>query len=38
MGKQETEELFKIFITDIKTAVGQAHGPEWSRRAEKKQK
>ncbi len=35
---QETEELIKIFVTSIKTAVRQAHGPERSRRAEKKQK
>jgi len=34
---QETEELIKIFVTSIKTAVRQAHGPERSRRAEKKQ-
>jgi hypothetical protein len=33
---QETEELIKIFVTSIKTAVRQAHGPERSRRAEKK--
>jgi hypothetical protein len=32
----ETEELIKIFVTSIKTAVRQAHGPERSRRAEKK--
>jgi hypothetical protein len=48
MGKdEETEELIKIFVTSIKTAVRpprqardfqQAHGPERSRRAEKKQK
>jgi hypothetical protein len=43
MGKdEETEELIKIFVTSIKTAVRQAvrqaHGPEQSRRAEKKQK
>jgi hypothetical protein len=45
--KKETEELIKIFVTRIKTAVRpprqardfqQAHGPERSRRAEKKQK
>jgi len=36
--KKETEELIKIFVTSIKTAVRQAHGPERSRRAEKKQK
>ena len=35
---EETEELIKIFFTSIKTAVRQAHGPERSRRAEKKQK
>ena len=35
---KETEELIKIFVTSIKTAVRQAHGPERSRRAEKKQK
>ena len=35
---EETEELIKIFVTSIKTAVRQAHGPERSRRAEKKQK
>ena len=35
---QETEELIRIFVTSIKTAVRQAHGPERSRRAEKKQK
>jgi hypothetical protein len=34
----ETEELIKIFVTSIKTAVRQAHGPERSRRAEKKMK
>ena len=34
----ETEELIKIFVTSIKTAVRQAHGPERSRRAGKKQK
>ena len=34
----ETEELIKIFVTSIKTAVRQAHGPERSRRAEKKRK
>ena len=33
---QETEELINIFVTSIKTAVRQAHGPERSRRAEKK--
>jgi hypothetical protein len=39
MGKyEETEELIKIFVMSIKTAVRQAHGPERSRRAEKKQK
>ncbi len=32
---QETEELIEIFVTSIKTAVRQAHGPERSRRAEK---
>jgi four helix bundle protein len=36
--QQETEELIKIFVTSIKTAVRQAHGPERSRRAKKKQK
>ena len=35
---EETEELIKIFVTSIKTVVRQAHGPERSRRAEKKQK
>ena len=35
---QETEELIRIFVTSIKTAVRQVHGPERSRRAEKKQK
>ena len=35
---EEAEELIKIFVTSIKTAVRQAHGPERSRRAEKKQK
>ena len=35
---EETEELIKIFVTSIKTAVRQAHGLEQSRRAEKKQK
>ena len=39
IGKfEETEELIKIFVTSIKTAVRQAHGPERSRRAENKQK
>jgi hypothetical protein len=33
---EETEELIKIFVTSIKTAGRQAHGPERSRRAEKK--
>ena len=37
---EEPEELTKIFVTSIKTvvrqAVRQAHGPEQSRRAEKK--
>ncbi len=33
---EEPEELIKIFVTSIKTAVRQAHGPERSRRAEKK--
>jgi len=33
---QETEELIKVFVTGIKTAVRQAHGPERSRRAEKR--
>jgi hypothetical protein len=37
MGKdKETEELIKIFVTSLKTAVRQAHGPDRSRRAEKK--
>jgi hypothetical protein len=36
MEKDETEELIKIFVASIKTAVRQAHGPERSRRAEKK--
>ncbi len=36
-GKDEAEELIKIFVRSIKTAVRQAHGPERSRRAEKKQ-
>ncbi len=35
---EEIEELIKIFVTSIKTAVRQAHGPERSRRAEKKKK
>ncbi len=35
---QETEELIKIFVTSIKMTVRQAHGPERSRRAEKKNK
>ena len=35
---EETEEFIKIFVPSIKTAVRQAHGPERSRRAEKKQK
>ena len=35
---EETEELIEIFVTSIKTAVRQAHGPERSRRADKKQK
>ncbi len=35
---EETEELIRIFVTSIKTAVRQAHGPERSRRAEKKKK
>ncbi len=35
---EETEELIKIFVTSIKTAGRQAHGPKLSRRAEKKQK
>jgi hypothetical protein len=35
---EETEELTQIFVTSIETAVRQAHGPERSRRAEKKQK
>ena len=33
---EETEELIKIFVTSINTAVRQAHGPERSRSAEKK--
>ncbi len=32
------QSLIKIFVTSIKTAVRQAHGPERSRRAEKRQK
>jgi four helix bundle protein len=35
---QETEELIKIFVTSIRTAVRKAHVPERSRRAENKQK
>jgi len=35
---EETKELIENFITIITTAVRQAHGPERSRRAEKKQK
>jgi hypothetical protein len=35
---EETEELIKIFVKNIKTAVRQAQGLERSRRAEKKQK
>jgi hypothetical protein len=35
---EETDELIKIFVTSIKTAVRQAHGPERSRRAQKKKK
>ncbi len=35
---EETTELIKIFVTSINTAVRQAHGPEQSRRAVKKQK
>ena len=39
MGKdEETEEIIKIFVASIKTAVRQAHGPERSRRAKKRQK
>ncbi len=34
----KTEELIKIFVTSINTAVRQAHGPEQSRRAVKKHK
>jgi len=34
MGKEETEELIKIFVASIKTPSG----PERSRRAEKKKK
>ncbi|MBW2200412.1 MAG: hypothetical protein JRF71_06190 [Deltaproteobacteria bacterium] len=30
---EETEELIKIFVTSIRTAVRQAQGPERSRRA-----
>jgi len=35
---QETKKLIKIFVMSIKRAVRQAHGPERSRRAEKKNK
>ena len=35
---EETKELIKIFVTSIKTAIRQTHGPERSRRAEKKKK
>jgi hypothetical protein len=35
---EETEGLINIFVTSIKMAVRQAHDPERSRRAEKKQK
>ncbi len=35
---EETEELIKIFVTSINTAVRQAHGPEQSRRAVKTHK
>ncbi len=35
---EETEELIKIFVTSINTAVRQAHGPEQSRRAVKQHK
>jgi len=35
---KETQELIKILVTNIKTAVQQAQGPERSRRAEKRQK
>jgi hypothetical protein len=35
---EETEELIKIFVISIKTAVRQAHGPARSRRAEKNRK
>ncbi len=39
MGKdEETDELIKIFVTSIKTAVRQAHGPERSRKALKRNK
>jgi hypothetical protein len=38
-GKDEEKEaLVKNFATSVKTAVRQTHGPERSRRAEKKQK
>jgi hypothetical protein len=38
-GKDEkTEEFIKILVASIKTAFRQAHGPERSRRAEKKGK
>ena len=35
---EQTEELIKTFVANIKTAVRQAHNPERSRRAEKRQK
>jgi hypothetical protein len=37
-NRLKTEELIKIFIASIKTAVRQPHGPEWGRRAGKKKK
>jgi len=33
----ENRRIYKDFLTSIKTAVRQAHGPERSRRAEKNQ-
>ena len=35
---EEANRNSSISVTSIKTAVRQAHGPERSRRAEKKQK
>ena len=35
---EETNLTISISVTSIKTAVRQARSPEWSRRAEKKQK